>query len=156
MDTFALKNRIAAVNTLHQWLNDTVPGIIAHIKAHPYKVNKDKTGLFKKDKEALDALIANPPFRAHYKFSEYSGLSLVADIHYPVKKIASGGEVVNYYDAVTYLDHTNMPNPKPFEPWPIYDIKDVLNQAGRLPELEAKKRAIESEINKITWITEGR
>lgn len=148
LNTFALKNRVEAVNKLHTWFNAKVPVVEAHIKARPYKVNKDKTGLFKKDLDALQEIIKDPPFRAYFRYSEYSGLSLHADIHYPVKQLPHGGEAVQYYD-ISWYENTNMANPPEFKPLALLDYDGVLSQAQELPRLEEEKRALESEINFI-------
>ncbi len=153
MNKQVIKNRIEAVNKLHAWINATVPAVIMHIENNPYKVNKDKTGLFKKDNDMLQTFLADTPFRAYFKYSEYSGLSLHADIYYTVKEIPDGGQTVNYFSEMVYLENLNMAEPKQFTPFTIHNVEHVLREACKLDGLKREKDKIESAIRDIVFLT---
>ena len=135
------KNYVAASNALNTWLNQIMPAIKQHLKDNQISVKKDFS-IGKRDKEKLDALIQNPPkpISAWFSNCQYSGLKLETKSYYQVSEHS-----VNYITQTVYLKEIERARDE-FE---ILDAETVLKELIKLPELEALRDSIQSEINKI-------
>lgn len=159
-----LKNRIEALNKLNAFINDKAPQLIAHNEKHAYKVKASSISrfnveLFKRDREALEAILGERPkdFTMWFEAWDTGTLWLNVKTHYTQSAPDSNGVTVAAYisDQVCIGTH-NGKEKRPFEPRPIYDLDEWRKEHARLEQLREQRDAIASEIRRIEYVTEGR
>jgi hypothetical protein len=139
-----LKNKIEAVNTLHDQINKVIPLILTRLN-QGFKVNKDFQ-LYKKDKEDIEKiLLTQKNIRMYVRSDKYS-IQLHGDIYYPIDV-----HTVEYYKYNIYLFDGDMKgNYKEF-PFIVplksdYKIFDILLRQNAIEELEQEKDTIDLQI----------
>lgn len=130
-----LLNRVTAVNELHTYLNQVAPKIYNYVEKHGVRINKDYS-IFKKDKEYLNKLLANPPknVRVYISNCEYSGLIIKADTNYKDSEWSC-----SYYRNDIYIK-------RPWEPLELWDYEAINTDKAKLEGLREQVSALNSEI----------
>ena len=128
-----MKQKIKAVNALHNWINEVVPQL-NKILAAGYKRKKDGD-FYNANKGPLSAILAGAPYRAWID-TRHKGLTLRADTHYP-----DGGRTA-YHSRNILLE-------APFPPLKIYHASTVAEARRQKAMLEHKIRDIQNQINAL-------
>jgi len=129
-----IKNKVKAVNALHQGVNTVVPEINALLAAG-YKTKQD--GSFgKKINGKLNVITNHAPFRATVR-RDHGTPTLSADITYQV-----GDHTCSYYGVYIQLE-------RDFERYPIYTVDEVVRERARKEILLSKISKLETEIFKL-------
>jgi len=80
-----------------------------------------------------------------HKVSPYTGLSINFKMHYQ-----DGIHTVSYYERSIWIDGAN------FEPLPIHDLAHWRKESERVDGLKESIRSLQSELNAIQYVIEGR
>lgn len=159
MSKTKLSNRIEAMNAVNAFINERVPAMREYVQKNGYKYKAGTNELFKKDREALEGFLKNAPegINTWFNCSLHSGVSVCVKTVYAVSGdlTKQGNWGAEYYERSAYLGEKGKDAPT-FEPFPIYDLKEWEAEAARVPALREQIDALQSELRRITYVTEGR
>ena len=159
MSITKLSNRIDAMNAVHSFINERIPAMRDYVKQNGYQYKAGTNDLFKKDHDALNAFLKDAPDGIHTWFncSLYSGVSVCVKTVYAASGALDkqGNWGAEYYERSAYLGEKGKDIPA-FEPFPIYDLIEWKAEAAKVPALKEQIEALQSELRRITYVTEGR
>lgn len=155
-----VRNRLNAMNDVYSFVNAIMPELTAFKKANGIRVRKDNT-LFRKDKEALDAIIDK-----HRKFTDVREKNLVLPYehirffyrHYEYSETLTIEFSLAYRigsDTVNYFKHTATIKEN-LEPITLIDVDAKLKELEGYDKLKEECQAMQSNLRSLELTLFGR